>query len=450
MTINVIDTLSKDELLGPPEAAAKPTATPRECISASVHSTLLQRALEHVGRVQARPLDADGHVGYLFSIGRTATGEARGSVSSRDALRIARAEFTCDSAEGEGAFVLPVALAESVMGAEGLVEIEARREGDARFVRQAFAGSTAEVGSFDPRLLSSCDRELDASTEAQALPAAVLREALRLATPYIAKATDHSANDLQQTVELLDATRPGCASGDGCVYAGNGVEVFYFRSDALRGRRLAIHGQHVPVVLRFLASAGEQVQVRAGAHHTFLVDERRRVLGWCHHKRRHEMFKAFPDRMDTHRLLVSREGFLQATRYVATLLPSGRQKVRVTFDPAACDLRIHGVADRTRVESAPVAVVLPPNEGVPTSFSLNANVNRLVNLAEHLRAHEFLLRIAIVSGKDGQPESAYFRALDEFWLSDTGKVVGGSDVPVGKAPADAHKCVVTRILPAMV
>jgi hypothetical protein len=415
-------------------------------IHISVHATVLHRALEHLDTVRPAPITHNAETGYLFVVRPGEPGTARCLVYSRDKLRVARAEFVVDEVVGEGAFIYPSELIDSVRLAETTVAVSASEDDEGGFVvHQRFAGSEAEMGSFDSRLIRPCDQDLEGGGGGYAIPVPPLREALKLGRAFVAKATDHRVAAHFQGLQIIDASEHGLAKGDGYLFASNGIQAIHIFCDAFRGMPLHVHGQHLPHLARFLADATGEVRIRVGAHMTYAIDATNRVLGWAHHHAKLERFAHLSLDADSHVTLVPRALALGALQYIRALLPPGRAKVAVIFNAETASVTFRVAGERTRAASMQVPMLPKPGATPGRSFAVHANASHLFDLFEDVKANDAEFRVALEP--DGHSRVAYFRTVDEFWLDGMGKVVAGSGV--ANEPGGAVRCVVTRVVPSM-
>ena len=151
-----------------------------------LNATDLIAALSVLKTVPPRPVTPQGGAGYLFVV----KGE-RCFIYSRDSLCVARVDFPVTEVEEEGSFVYPAEYTEHLKVLEGqTLRFESETQEDERFVvrYESSEGNKAERTSFSPQLLlSTCDEDLNSTKTSYTFPAGILREAIDLSRPFLAK-----------------------------------------------------------------------------------------------------------------------------------------------------------------------------------------------------------------------------------------------------------------------
>lgn len=422
-----------------------------------MQAAALNAALDVVSIVPPRPITQEGGSGYLFVVRKAddGSGQDRCYVYSQDNYRQARADFEVTDVEGEGAFIYPAQNIDAFRYAEGDItfRVHSDKESDTHTVKYDFgSGAGGDRSTFDPKLLSTNDAKLREAEPGQEFPVAVLREALSMAKPFLAKTTDPRTEEHHKTVQIFDAETPvarGATSGggDGSLYASNSIQAFYFECAAFKGRPLAIHGQHLPQLTTFLAKAVSPIRIRSGASMTFAEDSRGHVYGWVHHANKHQIYTYYALTNDGYVLGVPKAQVINQLRYMKTELNPKRDKIMVEFDHAAGTLRFQVVDGSSKAVSMPIET--KPIQIVQKDWSANVNIDHFLEVFDGAKADEVELRVAVIPANDKRPkDSVLFRTLDEFWLDEEGTVVGGSGVPEGKEPDGAYRCKVTRFVPS--
>lgn len=408
----------------------------------------LNAAMDVVSVVTPRPITSDGAAGYLFVVRKTPEGKDRCYVYSRTEHLVVRSDFPLEEVEGEGAFIYPAQHVSSFKFAEGSVTFWAKSEGDTHTVRYDLGnGAGTERTTLDPKLLATCDKELDAATDERELPVAVLREAISLSRPFLSKHTEQRASEESKTIQIFDSSNEGTAKGDGYMFASNSIQCFFFQCDAFKGKALAIHGQYLSEVSSFLAKSKGTVTFKTSPSKTFAIDASGRVLAWSHHVNPYKKFSYYTPKTDKIVLLVPRSVVLNRLRHVHTELEAKHDKIKMTFDHAGSNIRFQAADGKSKTMSLPVDVEILPG-GEERNFSTNVNIDHLIELFDGAKADRVELRIAIVPPSAQRPtEQLLFRTRDEFWLDGEGKVVAGSNVQAGKEPEGGFKCMVTRFMP---
>jgi len=401
----------------------------------------LVAAMDVVSIVPPGSLTQEGGTGYLFVVK-----DDKCFVYSKDAQRVARAEFPVTDVEDAGSMVYPgdaTAMA-PLRFLAGEIEIESghEEEGDRYYVKYKVGEAQSEKSTYDPRYASTFDKALGEATVEFEMPAAILKESLQMAKPYVGKHSDQLVEEVYKTVRLFDASDEKFAKGDGNMYAADNVCAFYFYCEAFAGKGISVYGQHLPFVLSFLSKCGETVKVRMGKIMTYLVNEAGQVLGWSHCQKNHERFKYPARKNDQFVLRMPREVLLKSLSFVRAEMGPKQGKIRVEYNHAENTLRFRGSGSSNKVESFPVGVAPIVDDdgkgggqgGADEDFALNANVNHLIELVENSKAHEIELRVC-VSEQKGK-SIAFFRTIDQFLMDTKGKVV--TEVK------GSHPCMVSR------
>ena len=403
----------------------------------------LNTALDIVSIVPPRPITPQGGSGYLFVVrGETCY------VYSRDSLRVARADFPIEAVEGEGAFIYP---SDYVQGfrflQDEVLSFEATSEGDTHIVKYTSrSGAGAERTSYDPKLMAGCDKDVENATSEREYPVALLREAIGLAKPFLAKPQDSKAEDQYKAIQVFDASNEAWSKGDGTLFAANGTQAFYFACDAFKGKGLGLHGQHIPFVSSFLAKCDETVTVKTGQNMTFAIDGKGRVLGWAHHAKSHQKYAYYALKNDKFVFDVPVRALVNALKYTGTELDAKRDKIRLTYTAASNELSFTVIEGNSKAKSFPVPI--NPKEGSEArDFSFNINLYHLIDLLDGAKGDRLELRVTLLLADERRPkDQAMIRTIDEFLIDKDGKVIGGSGVE--KQPENSYQCRVTRFMPS--
>ena len=407
----------------------------------------LNAALEVASIVSPRPVTSEKGAGYVFIV----KGE-QCFIYSRDVAQRVRTEVPISDVDGEGLFAYPADKIAGLKYVSGWITFEAGHdeEEDRYWVRfETEGGGSGNWLTFDPRLVPSLDEELEKVGDEHVFPAALLREGITATKACLPKLTDTLADERFQTLQLFDKSKKEWERGDGHLYAADNIRCCYFFCDAFRGKGLAIHSQHLPSVASFLAKCEGNVTVKLGETVTFVVDERGQVLGWAHHVKQYGKFKYYSSKMDKFLLRVPKESLVRALRRVRAELDSTQDKIRIQYTHEDKSLRFQASEASGQSRSDPVGVD-PIEEdgaggdGLSKDFTANANVTHLLELVEPVKGHQVELRVAIAK-KEGQPEMKLFRTVEEFWLSNSGKVLIAPD----DSKDEAYQCRVTRFMPSM-
>ncbi len=397
----------------------------------------LLQALGVASVVTPRPVTPQGVAGFLFVVR-----EGRCSIYSRDAVCVARADLPISDVEGEGSFAYPASYVDAFRFVGDEVTIEATADGERFMVRyESGSGASGEHATFDPVLLSTCDTDYDRAGQPAEFPSGLLREAIQLARPFLAKPNDTRVGDEFKGLLLFDASKPDWARGDGHLFTSNAVQAFFFHCEAFAGKGFEIHGVHLPALIAFLAKSEGPIGIRRGDNYLFASNSQGHVLGWPRHSKTHGKFSYYPLKTDKYVLAVSKAVLVNALKYTRTELDAKRDKIKIDFDPAAKSLTF-GVSEGTsKARSFPVPV--RPLTTQDAGFSLSANIDHLMDLVEGVKGNEVELRIAIIEADPAKKvlkDIAMFRTVDEFQMTPEGRVVVETE--------GTYKCKVTRFVPS--
>lgn len=398
-----------------------------------LNTTDLTHAIDIVSIVTPRPVTPQGGAGFLFVV----RGE-RCYVYSRDAMTVARADFAVTEVEGEGAFVYPSQYIDALRYVGGTLTFETE-EGEDRFLvkYEDEMGNSGERLSFDPQLLSTCDRDFDKAQTNYEFPAGILRESINMARPFLAKPQETRVEEQHKGLIVFDQSKPEWAKGDGYLYASNSVQAFYFHCEQLAGKHLEVHGQYLSALTSFLAKSEGTVKVRRGDHYTFVTNAQGHVFGWPKQSKTHGKFSYYALKSDQYVLAVPKAQIVNALKYARVSLDKNRDKIKVNFDHERKTIQF-GVADGSaKAQSLPIIIdeVLAAEDKNQT---WNVNIDHLLSLIEPMKSHVIQLRVAVV--KHGDKEIAMIRTIDTFRMTAEGKVVN--------EPEGSFECKVTRFMPS--
>lgn len=399
----------------------------------------LNAALDIVSIVPPRPITPQGGRGYLFVIrGETCF------VYSRDSLHVARADFPVTEVDGEGSFIYPADYIEGFRFLQDeVLTFEATSNGDVHTVKySAGSGAGSERTSYDPKLMASCDKDVEAASNERDFSVAILREAISLAKPFLAKPQDNKAEDQYKAIQVFDESNEAWAKGDGTLFAANATQAFYFYCDAFKGKGLGLHGQHLPFVSSFLGKCESTVTIKTGQNMTFAIDGKGCVLGWAHHTKTHSKYAYYALKNDKLIFDVPVRALVNALKYTKTELDAKRDKIRLTYTAASNELSFSVVEGNSKAKSFPVPVL--PKEGSESrDFTFGVNLYHLIDLLEGAKGDRLEMRVMILAADERRPkDQAMLRTIDEFLIDGDGKVIGGSGVET--QPENTYRCRVTR------
>ncbi len=417
----------------------------------------LTEALGIVEIVPPRPLTPQGGAGFLFVV----RADGKCSIYSRDALHVSRATIPCEvqDADETGSFIFPSGFTEGFRFLrDEEITIDATNDGEAFMVSWSTnSGAGADRSSYDPKLMSSCDMDLEAAKDERAFPVGILKEALSLAKPFLAKPNDTRVPEHFKTIQLFDTTKPEWEKGSGNLFAANGIQAFWFYSEAFKDKSFSVHTQHMGHLSSFLAKSTGQVMLRTGENMSFAMDTKGNVFGWAHHTASHGRYSYYALALDKLILALPKNMTSDALRFIRSELGPNEDKIHLVVneyrDVEVGDKKqrhatmLFKIAEtKGKARSFPLTAVVVEGS-VERDIAFNVNIERFIELIDNMKGIDVQLRIAVMPADDKRPkESAMFRTIDEFLMDVDGKVVG--DVRAETRPEGSFECRVTRYMPS--
>ena len=406
-----------------------------------VQATDLKEAIDTASIVSPKPVTSKGGEGFLFVL---KDGKCR--IYSRDSSRSIRVELPLLESEGEGSFVYPANKVGSFKTFKGWVEIEASVEGGSHQVQyRTKGGSSASLTSFDPGLLSTNDEALEETTTEHTYPVAVLKEALSLCRSHLVKPNDAGVSEDSEhlkTVRIFDDQGEG-AKGNGCFFSAAVNTAFFFHCEALKGKGLAIHGNHLSSITSFLSRCDGEVTIRSNEETAFAVSSKGHILGWTQPTKQHTKYSYYPRKWETFALGTPKDLLLDALHHMREEGDSTKDKARLSYSHEDKTLTFRVSSKTGQAVSSPVGVV-PVKEDWSVAetedFISNVSISHFLELVEPTKGHEVELRVLIRT--QGNRRKALFRTVELFHLSPQGKIV------IPKEEEESFACRVTRFTPS--
>jgi hypothetical protein len=422
----------------------------------------LIRALNIVGNVTPSPVTTQGGAGYLFKA-YLKDGLPRCHVYSRDQTEVARADIKLLELDGEGSFIAPPMLLAGIQYIpDDEIDFDVKTEGPDYAVQfKSTSEAHKEMMSFDPRFISPIDDDFEAAGQKKTFAAGILREAISLSKKFIADAKDTRAEDHLKTVQIFDETNEAWAKGNGNMYATNGTKAFWFYSEAFKNDGVAIHGAHLDRLGAFLSKCEGPVEIRHGKHMMFAANEIKnkegnvegeQVFGWAFHSKTHSKYSYLPLKHDQYVFRMAKVTLMNALNFTRSGLETNRDKIHIQYKASEKKLYFTASDGGSKTGAFPVPVEVQLAE--EKDFQYNLNITQLIELIGDLKGHEVLFRVLTVPPDDRRPKgAAMFRTIDEFWMNNEGKVIGGSSTEKDEAgnekrPEGGSKCRVTRFMPS--
>jgi hypothetical protein len=220
---------------------------------------------------------------------------------------------------------------------EGYVTFDASKDG-ATFKVSAVGdrkGTEATRITVDPRQTRPCDAEYDSvrqASDGHVFPVNVLKSALTMAKSFLPPVDKNGvSDDVKFTAQIFDGTK--FPNGDGYMFARTDSQTFYYRSDAFKGKSLAIHASNIDALLKFLGQSRGTVRVyegKGGKGSNFAENSDGQVLGWTQVGKQHTQF-IFPGSKNAVVLHVDQANVNEAIAYIQSQMGSNDRRVRTIY-----------------------------------------------------------------------------------------------------------------------
>lgn len=407
----------------------------------------LAKALSLASMVHPAPVDSQGAAGYLLVV--------RGEVCyiySDDEQQKTRVEIPIFDVEGEGAFVYPAGKEAVFQYLDGWVELEAVEENGAFSVKfHDESGTLATNPTFDARAIQSLDRDLTSAKEGPEFPAVLLREAISLGKGYLADVNASKGPEFFKCFQMFDESKEAWKTGNGHLFAANGLRAFYFHSPAFEGKSLNVHSNRVGLLTSFLSKSKGDIKISRSERSTYIVNGTNHVVGWSDPVYEHEKFNYYPLDADSHVFKFSRDAFLKILHLMRTVLSNKKSKVRFQYDPGKGLIQLLASDNGSEIKSKPFGAnpvgVDDGTEEFPVfggaksktdPLAFNVNIDFFMELFAPLKDQTVELRIS--SAKAG---SYFLRTVEHFYMDPAGKIVTPT------TGEEVHSCRVTRFMTSM-
>ncbi len=437
-------TVEPPKLEAPPEGATNVVRF--TCDQAELSEALRIAELVKPGAVNAK---CEG--GHLFIL---RGGACR--IEGRTGDTAVSATVRVTGLEGNGQFVFPAGYLATLKlprgQVAGSIAIGAYSSGDAHHIQYAASnGSAARRATIAARLFTTLDAMFADSTNHRRYPSAVLREALKMAKPFVVgaqrpkDAADERYNENASPGHMVANIHDG--RGDGTLYATNGLKRLYFHSDALKGKPLQLPAKYLSLLISFLGRCGSQVELRDGKTMEFAVSTNgEHSIGWTRCPVPAVEYRVLPRSWDRVTLRVPHGEALQRLKHLRRHLEKDRDTIRLRYVSGARALHLGTVDGRTATSAALPVELAEGSENFDYDFSVSAGY--LIDLIEGAKATEVELGMFPMAEHGGSKGGAMFRTTDVFWLDADGHVVGGSNMIPDPANGPVFQCKVTRAVPS--
>ncbi len=419
-------------------------------IKFKVNAAELNEALGVVSIVTPLPVTPQGGTGYLFVVNGNIC-----RVYSKNATQAARASFPIEDVVGEGAFMYPAQYVNALAYVEGPLYFTATETaGDTgntykvKFVQGSEnASASSDKVTFDYHMTQAFEKDIPeaGAGNERKFNLGVLREALSMGKAFLA---DKTPEEHFKVIQIFGNQDPALAAkANGYMFASNSVEAFFFHSPALVDNNLVVPGKHLSNLESFIAkSTGKELRAYPTDTDgmTYVKNERDHVFGWGRHTDQYKQFSYYTKTADQFVFELGREEMLHQLQYIRAELEKSRDKIRFEYSAAAETVKFSIISETSSTTSLPIKirkVVASPGQ----DLSANVNVEHMIDMFQGVKGSPVEFRVYHTPPSATHAKDRFmFRTIDEFWLDDTGKVVGGSglkDVP------GAFVCRVTRFAP---
>jgi hypothetical protein len=429
-----------------------------ETIQFRASAEAVNNALEIVSVVDPLAVTEQGQSGFFFMVGKKKEGPDAGKdfcwIYSKDAIHAARTEFPISdvvvTGGGQRQFVYLVDYLESFKYVDGEVVFDVMNdwENTAFTVKWGTVGGlSTERSTIDPRAGNTIDDRLEAATDPHTYRTILLKEALQYGAKFLASESDRNARDEFKMLNIYDSILDPIGKGDGTLHATDGYQHFFFYCDNFKGKGLQVNIKNLKLLDRFLAKCGPEVVICAGNEMTFAMSsDKSRILGWSRHTKKPLEFKTIPMKWDSHVLRVrDRELLLKQLRFMRSEMPKTRDKIRVEYNSVPNQVQFRILVD-SKVVSLPIDVI--PVEGSESrDYKYDVHIDQLIGLFNEVKSSIIEFRMFRMEDHGGAKGGAGFRTVDEYWLDQDGKIVGGSGMIPDPANGQVYQCKVTRFMP---
>lgn len=265
------------------------------------------------------------------------------------------------------------------------------------------------------------DPRLDGTQSVATYRAAVLRDALLTVVPLVAR------KDQLGDVRLGDTPIGGAGSTVGVLFATGGGVTVHFECNDFGGKPLHIERDHVGGLTTFLSKCRGEVEVRGNADTMFAIVEGR-VFAWPRRECVDVPGGLYPSSCDRIALSVPKN-------HVLDILKLAKFKiVRLV-----CDAGNHNISfqsDHGVQLGEPIAVRIHGDAPEAREHTVTVSGAQLRLLLRDCRGVDAEMHVPRLGGT--------LSTIDEFWLSSTGKVIGGPGATLDTSFGDVFRCRITR------
>lgn len=412
-----------------------------------VEASDLHRAMDIVSIVKAESQPGGGQEkAFLFVVqGETC------QVYSRSGGHEARSSMPVSDVEGEGAFMLPLSHISTLKLVKQLPLMFHATSEDGTHRLEVTYGSSGklECVTLDPRtsMMSNVGKNIQAAvdTDAVAFSSAILKDAIQVSKSFMAGENDKATQEHYKTLQVFGDNSLHKVA-DGCMFAANGLKASYYMSDAFRGKPLAVHGQHLPLVEKFLSKSSGMLKLYTTKRGYYIVNAKDDAIGWPKHSDEHKKF-AYLQLADPLVVQVEAAAMREQLQIIGTFL-SSKDKTKIKMHYSEGNFWFSAADETLHMETLPVSCEsVTKCEIEDDVVEARVNVNNLKDLFSGTKGAVVEFRFLRTPSTSDHPKGVpMFRTLDKFYLTDDGAPIGvGGDT----TPEDAHECMVTRFTPGI-
>lgn len=409
-------------------------------ITFTVEPKALLRALSVVQTVSPQSqASTQQDRGFLFVV---QDGKCR--VYSRGNNQEARAFLDISDVDGDGAFVYPADYVSEFECLKGPITFKAESDGNAYKVSYKAGAAGSDRVTFDPGMLVELEKHIQETLDqpSKTFNVNLLKDSLIVSKAFVATDKDKNAKECNKMVQVFgDSSNPDTAKGDGNLYASDGTQCLYYRSESFVGNGLVVPGPCLGLLDKFLGKSSGDLKAYLTPRGTYLVNSDEEVLGWQNRSDTYKKF-AYYHMNDDIIVVVDVLSMAEQLRLMRRAIASDRTKIRMHFDPNAKTFSFSSADENNKTTSYPVPIEDIQTCKVAGEITANVNVDHMINLFSGLKGARVVFRILLL---EGQAKPIYMlRTIDEFYMTEDGTVFGGTTPPEG-----AKACVVTRFAPSI-
>jgi hypothetical protein len=433
-------------------------------------------ALDFVQSVEPRALSNQAKSeAYLFKCTRDQAGKPVCTVYSRSKDQVARAIFPLNELDGEGVFTLPKTHVEVIRHVpDDTVTLnshtETKSDGEVPYVTiRSSSGTKYEHSTFNPALVTPCDKEYEAAAQTTPVdyPLGILREALRMASPFLPGDKKDNVAEHFNTVQIFDQSNPDLAKGDGNLFCADGTRAFFFESEEFKNKGFTVHSHHLATLQAFLSKC-EGVRMYHHKNLSYAVnlvavpdpaDEKKTVLVekelfcWSNNVKTHSRFFYYAPTRDKFILIAPKSTLLNSLDQASVLIDEKRERIKLVYQfenkdmGGSATLHFGSSESAGKIDSFPVPTVDKKDEpSLKENFEYFVTLKSFRTLIDGATGQEIELRFNPLPKDDAHPRGgAMLRTIDTLHFDSAGKLIDAKST----SGTPRYTCKVTRFMPSV-